>query len=152
MVATNHALKPRLALRAQMAAELMRSNPVSVRADASLREALALFADKALTAAPVIDEAGKPVGVLSCSDILVHMRERTNRESERTSEPGPADAAVRVRDLMTPAVFAVAPDTPSAEVVAGLLHLSVHHLFVVDAQGVLVGVISAGDVLRAMWR
>ncbi len=53
-----------------------------------------------------------------------------------------------VRDLMTPAVFAVAPDTPVAEVIAEMLRLRVHHVFVVDAAGTLVGVISSLDFLR----
>src|SRR6516225_6625597 len=65
----------RLTLCADTAAELMMPNPVSVRADATLREALALLVDRAFSAAPVIDEAGRRVGVLSRSDILVHARE-----------------------------------------------------------------------------
>ena len=150
MLATNQVPSLRLTLRAQTAVELMRESPVSLRADATLPEALALFADKGLTVAPVIDEAGKPIGVLSCSDILVHEHERM-----LPGQPHPPAAGTdraRVRDMMTPAVFAVAPETPATEVVAGLLTLSVHHLFVVDTQGVLVGVISAADVLRSMWQ
>jgi len=49
---------------------------------------------------------------------------------------------------MTPAVFSVGPDTPAAKVVHDLLSLNVHRLFVVDENGVLVGVISTIDVLR----
>ena len=57
-------------------------------------------------------------------------------------------AAMRARDVMTPAVFSVPPDTPAATVIRRLLALKVHRLFVVDEDGVLVGVISAADVLR----
>jgi CBS domain-containing protein len=49
---------------------------------------------------------------------------------------------------MTPAVFSVTPDAPAARVVGDMLDLKVHRLFVVDRDGVLVGVISALDVLR----
>ena len=49
---------------------------------------------------------------------------------------------------MTPAVFAVAPDTPIHRVVSDMVGLHVHRLFVVDEVGVLVGVISTMDVLR----
>ena len=56
----------------------MRPNPVSIRADASVGEAVALLSDKGFSAAPVIDEGGRPVGVVSRSDILVHDRERTD--------------------------------------------------------------------------
>ena len=53
-----------------------------------------------------------------------------------------------VRDIMTPVVFAVSPRTPARRVVSEMLSRRVHRLFVVDAEGILVGVISATDVLR----
>src|SRR6516164_1620508 len=102
MLATNQVPSLRLTLRAQTAVELMRESPVSLRADATLPEALALFADKGLTVAPVIDEARKPIGVLSCPDILVHEHERM-----LPGQPHPPAAGTdraRVRDMMTPAV------------------------------------------------
>ena len=49
---------------------------------------------------------------------------------------------------MTPMVFAVTPEAPARQVVEDMLAQRVHRLFVVDASGVLVGVISALDVLR----
>ena len=58
--------------RAATAAELMTPNPVSLRAQATVLEARELFIARAIAAAPVIDAAGRPVGVLSQSDILVH--------------------------------------------------------------------------------
>jgi CBS domain-containing protein len=155
-----------LALYAETAADLMTANPVSVREDATLREALALFIDKGFSAAPVIDEAGRPVGVLSRSDLLVHDRESAEYlrqapeyyHKEELHTPGGEPLGrgfqvekvdrTRVADMMTPAVFNVAPDTPAAKVVHDMLSLKVHRLFVVDDNGVLVGVISTFDVLR----
>jgi CBS domain-containing protein len=119
-------------------------NPVSLREDATVSEALGLFIGRGISAAPVIDEAGRPVGVLSQSDLLVHQRAR--EENPALAPPDP----MRVRDLMTPTVFAVAPETPAAQLVGDLLALKVHRLFVVDADGVLTGVISAIDVLRRL--
>jgi CBS domain-containing protein len=55
-----------------------------------------------------------------------------------------------VRDIMTRAVFSVTPETPAAAVVEQILTLNVHRLFVVDRLGVLIGVISALDVLRRL--
>jgi CBS-domain-containing membrane protein len=72
------------------------------------------------------------IGVLSQTDILIHDR---------------VDNTL-VRDLMTPAVFAVGPKSPASKVVEEMCELNVHRLFVVDGNGVLVGVISALDVLR----
>jgi CBS domain-containing protein len=156
---------PLLCLRAETAAELMTPNPVSVREDASLREAIALLIDRGYSAAPVIDAAGRPVGVLSRTDVLIHDRERVEHpipvteyyaeemltaDNERLGEGFQVERVdpTPVRDLMTPAVFAVGPDAPPARVVREMLRLKVHRLFVVDGDGVLIGVISALDVLR----
>src|SRR4051794_6904919 len=73
---TNHLEAPRLLLNAATAGDLMTKNPVSINQNAVLKEALALFTNKGFTVAPVIDRAGRAVGVLSCSDILVHDREK----------------------------------------------------------------------------
>jgi CBS domain-containing protein len=125
----------------------MAPNPVSLRADATVQEASIFLSGKGFSAAPVIDEAGRPVGVLSLSDIVIH-----GRESAPPASAGAGDRTGRplVRDLMTPTVFSVAPETPAATVVEQMLTLKVHHLFVVDRAGVLVGVISALDVLSGL--
>ncbi len=128
---------PPLMLAADTAADLMTPNPVSVRAAATVAEALTLLTERSFSAAPVIDEAGRPVGVLSRTDLLIHRREQT----------APGDETP-VRAVMTPAVFSVAPDTPAGQVLRHLLGMKVHRLFVVDPDGVLVGVLTAVDVLR----
>jgi CBS domain-containing protein len=149
-----------------IASDLMTPNPVSLRADATISEAVAFFTDRGFSAAPVIDEAGRPVGVLSRADILVHEHERTGRRSgvpdyygRDNADLGPAaqsSESVRaargggglVRDIMTPVVFSVAPTDSAWRVIGDLVGLKVHRLFVVGDDGVLVGVISALDVLK----
>lgn len=150
-----------LTLRARTAADLMAPNPVSLRADATTAEALQLFTNKGIAAAPVIDEAGHPIGVLSRSDLLVHQREMAEHPPSSapfyhdvnlkapSRTPTAAEGEVTtVAELMTPAVFSVAPDTPVRRVIEEILALHVHRMFVVDEGGFLVGVISAMDVLR----
>jgi CBS domain-containing protein len=124
-----------LTLRAWSAAEMMTPNPVSIRQDATVTEAAAFLTSRGISAAPVIDEAGRPVGVVSRSDILFQYH---------TASGGRMPAYA----LMTPAVFCVRPDAPPREVVETMVGLSVRRLFVVDHSGVLVGVISTLDVLR----
>ena len=127
----------RLILMAGTAADLMAPDPVSIRADATIKDAMALFTDRGISAAPVIGEAGRSVGVISHSDIIAHEREKTPHD----------DGSAQVRDVMTPALFSVAPETSAAKVVEQMLGLHVHRLFVVDSTGLLVGVISTFDVL-----
>jgi CBS domain-containing protein len=153
------------------AEDLMTLNPVSIRRDAGIREALELLTDRGFGAAPVIDDAGRPVGVISRTDILIHDREsvrHVRRPGEDTSMRDVTDwdlfpeaawsdcFSIEVTDpttvgeIMTPAIFTVPLNTPAPEVVKRLLDLKVHHLFVVDHDLALVGVISPLDVLRHM--
>jgi CBS domain-containing protein len=148
------------------ACDLMTPNPVSLRAGATLPEAVAFFTDRGFSAAPVIDEAGRPVGVLSRADILVHEHERPglrravpdyygrNNADVASAEEfvsgygGARGESMRVRDIMTPVVFSVAPQDTAWRVIGDLVGLKVHRLFVVGDDGVLIGVISALDVLK----
>lgn len=137
----------RLYLDPLTAENLMTPNPVSLRDTATVHEAAALLTDRGIGAAPVIDESGRPVGVLSQADLVAHERQLLEGMIGEAEEHPERDASL-VRDLMTPTVFAVAPERPADHVVNEMLGLNVHHLFVVDRDGVLVGVISAMDILR----
>jgi CBS domain-containing protein len=148
------------------ATDLMTRNPVSVRETASLHEAIALLVDKGFSAAPVIDDAGRAVGVISQRDVLVHDREKVDylepvpAEYERdlladqVGKPAAAGFQVvapdltLVCDIMTPMVFSVAPDCPAQKVVDQMLAMKFHRLFVIDDNGILIGVISALDILK----
>jgi CBS domain-containing protein len=128
---------------------MMTPNPVSIRESATVREAVELLTRREISGAPVIDEAGRPVGVVSREDILVHDREAVHH----AGPAGEADADVtRVRDIMTPVVFCVSPDAPASRVVREITELKVHRLFVVDDPGTLVGVITVLDLLRHLTR
>jgi len=122
------------------AVDLMTRNPVSIRSDLTIDEVIAFLTDTGYSAAPVIDEAGRPVGVVSRTDVVVYDRARA------TSDAGTAKV-VRAADLMTPAVFSVAPEATAHEVGREMVRLNVHRLYVVDDGGVLIGVISALDLL-----
>ena len=151
--------KPKkLTLQASTAEEVMTTQVVSISQDAPVRQAVATLVDRKFSAAPVIDEAGRPVGVVSRTDLLNHRSQRaaylpgaTGRVGE---DPGPVPLAdeAAVRDVMTPAVFCVGPDTAAEKVVEKMLGLNVRRVFVVADEGVLVGVVSAFDVLRGLGR
>jgi predicted transcriptional regulator len=122
------------------AAEIMTLQPLSINDRATVRDAAALLTRKRIGAAPVIDEAGRPVGVISLSDIARHARAE--------GAPAPLDDSNKVRHVMTPGVLFVRPDTAIETVIDDLLKCGVHRLFVIDSNEVLVGVISTFDVLR----
>jgi CBS domain-containing protein len=158
----------RIYLNAETAEDLMTAEPVTIPEDATLKEAVALLIDRRISAAPVVDAHRRAIGVVSRSDIVEHDREDvefarrapdyyTQRDLTRNAgEELPAGFQVeqvdrtRVRDIMTPAVFAVRPDAPVDEVIRQLLVLDVHRLFVVDESGVLLGVVTSMDIVRKL--
>ena len=140
----------------------MTPNPVSLQDTLTLHEAIGVFVDRGISGAPVIDESGRPVGVLSQTDIMIHNRETVEHIASR----------VRCRNALAAYSLGRIPDRKSGwcngarrddsgcvrrwpahlgrRVIEEMRELNVHRLFVVDGSGVLVGVISALDVLRKL--
>ena len=110
MTATCAELSYRLTLNARTAADLMSRQVVSIAEDAPIGEAIATLVDRGFGGAPVVNAAGRAVGVISLSDIVVHDRNRGGYELPITVVNEDPTLA---RDVMTPAVCAVRPDTPA---------------------------------------
>jgi CBS domain-containing protein len=143
----------------------MTPNPITVCASAPMKEAVAIMVERGVSAVPVVDEDGKPVGVLSQTDIVIHDHNKPAHavpEYYTTTDavtggtrlltrfpPGSAEST-RVHELMTPTVFAVRPNDSVMRVVGDMVAFKIHRLFVVNVNGVLLGVISAFDVLRKL--
>lgn len=158
MLTTTARLGTRGSLDKLTAAEVMTPNPVSVRENATLAEAVRFLTDKGVSGAVVIGDSGRPVGVISNTDILIHEREHLGKseflplpmdeEAELGAGSGLICGPTFVSEVMTPIVFTVRPEDPARKVVEQMILLNVHRLFVVDDTGVVIGVISALDVLR----
>jgi CBS domain-containing protein len=121
--------------------DVMTPSVVCVRPDLSIQAVHEMFLDKHIRAAPVIDDHGKPIGMVSQSDLLAARNLRRSMEaSTRLPEI--------VEGIMTPLVFALR-EHASLSQAAGLMAIEgVHHIMVVAANGEIVGVLSAVDVLR----
>jgi len=131
----------------------MTPDPVAIRANATIQEAVAFLVDRGFGAAPVIDKAGRPVGVISRADIMVYDRARLAWPESgplyfETADLPRHEDGPQVRDLMAPAVCAVAPETPAVQAAEQMVTGNIRRLFVVDQGGTLVGVLSAMDLLR----
>ncbi len=130
-----------LTLQAITAAEIMNPGPVSIADTDTVPQAIEFLTSRGFGAAVVIDEAGHPIGVVTKTDLLMHTRRR-----KASLEPD----ETLVTEIMTPAVFSVQLTTSARSVVQQLLEVGVHHLFVKDEAGVIVGVISPVDILRKL--
>ncbi len=140
-------------LAGRTARDVMTPAPESLSEWATAGQAAAFLDEHPFGAAPVTDDAGRRVGVLSRADIAGY--QPGGAASRAPAPPWPVGAVVRggtatvrANDLMSPTVFSVAPQTPAEEVAAQLVQLHIHRLFVVDRDGVLVGVVTALDLLR----
>jgi cold shock CspA family protein len=54
----------------------MSQDPVSIRSGAKIQDALEAFTSESVSALPVLDDAERPVGILSYLDVLLWLRER----------------------------------------------------------------------------
>ena len=141
-----------------VAADVMTRNPKSIRQSASVRDTAGFLTSNGIHTAPVIDEAGRPVGVISRTDLLDYWDRRRDRlaaiaAGELTlhsagTAPDEQLFDLKVMDIMTPVVFSVSMDTPIGKVIHKIAALEVRCLFVTDEHGVLVGVINVFDLLR----
>jgi CBS domain-containing protein len=116
----------------------------TVGSNAAVGDAIVTLADSHISAVPVVDAAGRMVGVVSSTDILTSEAEAcdcTERESlfENTS----------VSEIMTPRPLTVSPDAEVREAAQQMLYADIHRLFVVE-DGRVVGVISTSDIMRAV--
>ena len=124
--------------------ELMQSNLVTIPSESLVSEAIICLADAHVTGLPVVDSNMHLVGVLSTSDILTALAERTP-----DTEPGAMFEDMLVRDLMTPKPMTIAPQAEVKQAAQQMLYANVHRLFV-EKDGELLGVISQSDVVRAV--
>jgi CBS domain-containing protein len=128
-----------------------------------LREAAKIFVEERISGAPVVDELGNLVGVLSQSDLIEYElateRELTveapfyRRPYDDALHPArgfqlEALSADKVKDVMTPYLITVTEDTPIREVAARMAEHGIHRVIVVDEDEQISGIVSSLDVLR----
>ena len=146
------------------AEDIMTRDVVCVRAGTSLRELEKIFLEKSIHGAPVLDEAGELVGVISLTDIIYyHLThgDRPFRDSDfyRAAELEKAFAGSGyqiedyeiglVGEMMTPVVHTADPETP-ADVLARLMTEKGIHRVIVTRDGKVVGLVSAMDLLKVV--
>lgn len=133
--------------------EVMTSEPVTVRAETPVKDALALLDQHSITMLPVVSNDSVIVGVLSEADLLVG---RVLPDARATLIPRTAERSDTEREtvgsLMTSLALTVAPETDVAEVTKVMTATGVKSLPVVDADRRVVGVVSRRDIVRTMAR
>jgi CBS domain-containing protein len=144
----------------------MQRDVLSVSPEASLLEVHRLFLEEEIHGAPVVDESGRLVGVLSSLDLLRAVRDAYDPDAAATSphyfreellfsgpdwQQLPEDfqdrmASLTAADAMVADVISVSPDTPVAEI-AGLMRRQRIHRVVVVEDGAVIGLVSTFDLI-----
>ncbi|MEU1597913.1 CBS domain-containing protein [Streptomyces sp. NPDC005708] len=118
--------------------DLMTSTAVSVRPGTSFKEIARTLDEYDITAVPVVDDDGRPVGVVSEADLL---RKQTS-----------AGVGSTAGELMTSPAVVAEPEWNVARAAQTMEKLKVKRLPVVDDDGRLIGVISRSDLLQLFLR
>ncbi|GIV91875.1 DUF190 domain-containing protein [Chloroflexus sp.] len=136
-----------VAARPERAADVMTPNPTTISATASLTQAALVMTEHDHKRLPVVDEAGRLVGMLSRSDLLQTVANTFASSSEVL--PGSIlTTAKTVGEVMIRDVPTVTPETPLAETLDRILSTPRRRVIVVDQDRRVVGIVSDGDILR----
>lgn len=144
-------------------ADVMSHNPIVVRPETPLNEAIQILAEKRVSGLPVVNDAGELVGIVSETDLMwqetgvtppayimfldsvIFLKNPAEYERDLHKALGQTVGEVMSRDPVT-----IEADKPIAEA-AQLMHdRSVHRLPVVDTSGNPIGILTRGDIVRAM--
>lgn len=149
------------------AEQIMCRKVITVPSDWSMDRLARFLTDKSISGAPVVNSAGRLVGVVSFSDIvrqagsgLVDLGKRDDTfysdmideslsPEEQRAFHTLVDHSVLVNDIMTPMVFEVSPDTPLIQVAEAMVKGRIHRVMVTENHS-LKGIISALDLLKVM--
>jgi CBS-domain-containing membrane protein len=145
LLANSIATRP-MVLRLSTAAELMTRNPLSFDKDTPIHKASALLEFHNLEAAPIVDEYGRPAGVVTMAACAA-WKEFCVRSSPQGFVSEDLDRTT-VEEIMSPALELVHEHDSSRDVIEKLLGQKPRRAYVVNDKGELVGVVSTADVLR----
>jgi len=132
------------------ARELMQSPVITVPPEMPLIDVQELFVEANIDGAPVVDDRGVVIGILTSTDLLRTL----DQVSDDEVDPGPDDVSaglttVTARDMATPDVVWVAPDTLVRDVARRMLAEGIHRVLVGE-NGALQGILTAFDLLRVI--
>ncbi|HBL00158.1 MAG TPA: phosphoribulokinase [Microcoleaceae bacterium UBA10368] len=144
-------------------ADLMTREPLTARPEMSLKEVIKILADRRISGLPVVDEHDLLIGIISETDLMwretgvtppayimvldsvIYLENPSRYEQELHKALGQTVGEVMSRDPVS-----IAPEK-SVQEAAKLLHeRHIHRLPVLDTTGKVIGILTRGDIVRAM--
>ncbi len=139
--------------------DVMTTPVITVKPTETVKEVARLFLERKISAAPVVDDQGKLVGIVSEGDLLHRSEIGTSRHRPWWLFLMADDQALaadyikahgrRVADVMTRNVITAAPDAPLNEIATMLEEHAIKRVPIVR-NGELVGIVSRANLVQAV--
>lgn len=148
---------------ARTVADVMTPNPITVMPATPLTDVVKTMAEKRISGLPVIDNDGKLLGVISETDLMwresgvtppayimfldsvIYLENPARHERELHKALGETAGEVMSLNPVT-----ISPEQPLREAARLMHEHSTQRLPVIDAPGKVVGIVTRGDIVRAM--
>ncbi|MCA1994973.1 MAG: CBS domain-containing protein [Coleofasciculus sp. S288] len=148
---------------AKTVADVMSREPIVVRPETPIKEAIKILVEQRISGLPVVDKADKLVGVISETDLLwqetgvepplyvmfldsvIYLENPVRHEQELHKALGQT-----VGEVMSTNAVTVKPDQPLRKAAKLMQETSIRRLAVVDDTGKVIGILTPGDIVRAM--
>ncbi|MCA9673308.1 MAG: CBS domain-containing protein [Myxococcales bacterium] len=112
--------------------EVMSTKLSWAKASMPIADLTALLIDEGVSAAPVLDDARRPIGIITKTDLV------------KLGDCG----ARTVAELMTTTTYSLQESTSIADAIATMGFEGIHHAPVVNDDGTVTGMLSSVDLLR----
>lgn len=137
--------------------EVMTRDVVTVRPDTQFKEITSVLSTHGLSAVPVADERGAPIGLVSETDLLRKQAEQPDKYGKQATPPGWPHERAKARaenaaGLMTTPVVTAHADWPVAQAARAMDRHRVRRLLVVDDKDRIIGIVSRSDLLSVFLR
>ncbi|BBD59236.1 signal transduction protein [Nostoc sp. HK-01] len=144
-------------------ADVMSRDPIVVRAETPLKEAIQILAEKRISGLPVVDDVGQLVGIISETDLMwqetgvtppayimfldsvIYLKNPATYDRDLHKALGQTVGEVMSKNAVT-----ISPNKTLKEAAQMMHDRNVHRLPVLDTEGQVVGILTRGDVIRAM--
>jgi CBS domain-containing protein len=144
-------------------AQVMSGEVVCVKGDTSVEQLTKLFLERGISGVPVLNDDGKPIGMVSKTDLVREAYERSegNEEGPTTVSTkegylydlGPGYyteemAGASASDIMTPVVYALRLTDTLSQAAALMAVQGIHRLPVLTEEEKVTGLVSSLDIMR----
>jgi CBS domain-containing protein len=141
------------------AKHVMVSPVITGKTDMTVREVAKVLTENRISALPIVDDAGKLIGLISEGDLIRRAEIGTQKQRSwwlslftsnvQLAEEYARAHARKVQDLMTHDVISVEPDTPLSEIARLFERNHIKRVPVLE-NGKLVGIVTRGNLVQAI--